>query len=130
MTSRFQLLIIYPKIIETHSFERQTILFLIVNTLAHSRDVTVLLNEISLRCGCTIKKYSLLLVYCYRPHSVKRNKICKPRHRLCFTTPSGWIFQSTLKTHERYLYSHLPFRKCLLRQILFASPNRKYLKAS
>ena len=28
----------------------------------------------------------------------------KPRHRLCCTTPSGWIFPSTPGTHERYLY--------------------------
>jgi len=25
-------------------------------------------------------------------------------HRLCCTTPSGWIFPSTPGTHERYLY--------------------------
>jgi len=32
---------------KTHSFER----IFLVNTLAHSRDVTMLLNEISLRFG-------------------------------------------------------------------------------
>ena len=31
----------------------------------------------------------------------------KPRHRLCCTTPSGWIFPSTPGTHERYLYSKI-----------------------
>jgi len=39
---------------KTHSFERQTILIL-VNKLTHSRDVTMLLNELLLRYGCTNK---------------------------------------------------------------------------
>ena len=34
-----------------------------------------------------------------------RASCSKPRHRLCFITPSGWIFPSTPGTHEIYLYS-------------------------
>jgi len=30
----------------------------------------------------------------------------KPRHRLCCTTPSGWIFPSTPGAHDRYFFLH------------------------
>ena len=33
-----------------------------------------------------------------------RRWLGKPLHRLCCTTPSGWIFPSTPGTHERFLY--------------------------
>ena len=68
---------------------RQTIF--LVNTMAHSRDVTMLLNEISLRFGCTITKYVELFVYCFMPHRVKWNKICKKKYISCVLGVDGKI---------------------------------------
>jgi len=74
--------------------------------MSHSRDVTMLLNEISPRSGFTIKKSVALFYFCFRHETVKWKKICKknylgfralrrwrgkPRHRLCCSTPSGRI---------------------------------------
>ena len=39
----------------------------------------------------------------YSKKSIYHEFLGKPRHRLCCTTPSGWIYPSTAGTHERYL---------------------------
>ena len=41
--------------------------------MAHSRDVTMSLNEITLRSGCSITKKIALFVYCFRSDRVKKN---------------------------------------------------------
>jgi len=99
----------------------------------------MLLNEMLLCFGCTIKKKVALLVYCFRPHRVKWNKICKKSiyhvflvwmgkctlgllaaRLLCFTTPSGCIFASTPGTHESYLYSRFSQKQYKCYRIHFA----------
>jgi len=63
-----------------------------------------------------------MCVYCFMNHIINWNKICKkkylacvsgkPSHRLCCTTPSGWIFHPHQK-HMKDTYipapeSHVP----------------------
>jgi len=45
--------------------------------MSHSRDITMFLNEISLRSGFTIKKLVALFVYCFIHYTFKWNEICK-----------------------------------------------------
>ena len=57
-----------------------------------------------------------------------QEKVGKPRHRLCCNMDSGWIFPSTLGTHERYLYSVIHIKGNIL--FIFSSPEHKVLMVS
>jgi len=60
--------------------------------MSHSRDLTMLLNEISLRSGLTIRKYVALRFYCFNRHYryiVKWNKICKKKYLSCVPNVDG-----------------------------------------
>ena len=112
--------------------------FIFINTTSQSRNITMVLfviNEHIATLSLYYKEIVRAVLYCFMHYINNWNKICKkkymscvpgmddkPRHRLCYTTPSGWIFPSTPGTLERYLIS------VTLKVIFHEFVRRLYLK--